>query len=81
MSATTTPVPAAPTVDTTSQPARALTVVPPPVDRIENLDVPKDDGPPKSTLSHRSAYLDYDEKVFKQKLQLLVAVGRPVTMG
>lgn len=82
MSATTTPVPAAPTdprtVDTTSQPAPALTATPPPVNTIENLDVQvlKDDAPPKSKGSHRPAYLDYDEEVFKQKLQLLIDPSR-----
>ena len=77
MSATTTPVPTAPTdptVDTTSQPAPALTAASPPVNTIENLDVLKDDAPPK--VSHRPAYLDYDEEVFKQKLQLLVDPSR-----
>jgi hypothetical protein len=37
---------------------------------IEILDIQvlKDDGPPKNKGSHRPAYLDYDGKVFKQKL-------------
>jgi hypothetical protein len=81
MSATTTPVPAIPTdptVDTTSQPALALTAAPPPVNTIENLDVQvlKDNGPPKNKGSHRPAYLDYDEEVFEQKLQLLIDPSR-----
>lgn len=71
MFATTTPGPAAPTdltVDTTSQP----TAAPHPVDTIENLVVRKDDAPPRKKPSQRPAYLNYDEEVFKQKLQLLV---------
>jgi len=76
MSATTTPLPAAPTVDTTSQPAPALTAAPPLFNTIENLDVLKDDGPLKNKASHRPAYLDYDEEAFKQKLQVLVDPSR-----
>jgi len=85
MSATTTPVPSAPTdpnvrygcrFNVSSQPAPAVTAASPPVNTIENLDVLKDDAPPKNKVSHRPAYLDYDEEVFKQKLQLLVDPSR-----